>query len=137
MIGLPEILILAVIVLLVFGYKKLPQLGRSAGEGVRTATEKARELSTTVGDKVDGKVDPSDIGRSAGRGLREAREFKDALTGKSEPKPKSAAKPAPAPEAAEPPRAPEAAPPPQAAEPPPAPAGAGAAAAETPSPPST
>lgn len=94
MIGLPEILIVLVVLLLIFGYRKLPQLGRSAGEGARTGIEKARELSTTVGDKVDGKVDPSTIGRSAGKGLREAREFRDALTGKE------TAKPAPAPPAA-------------------------------------
>ena len=86
-IGLPEILIVVVILLLIFGYKKLPQLGRSAGEGTRKGIDKARELSTTVGDKVDGKVDPSSIGRSAGKGIREAREFRDALTGKETPKP--------------------------------------------------
>ncbi len=97
MIGLPEILIIAVILLLIFGYKKLPQLGRSAGETTRTGIDKARELSTTVGDKVDGKVDPSSLGRSAGKGLREAREFRDALTGKETPKPAS---PPPAAEAA-------------------------------------
>ena len=111
-IGLPEILIIAVILLLIFGYKKLPQLGRSAGETTRTGIDKARELSTTVGDKVDGKVDPSTIGRSAGKGLREAREFRDALTGKESPKPSPAptpapdSPPAPAPAAQEPPAQP-------------------------------
>jgi sec-independent protein translocase protein TatA len=92
-IGLPEILVLAVIVLLVFGYKRLPQLGRSAGEGVRTGIDKAKGLSDSVGDKVDGKVDPQSIGRSAGKGLREAREFRDALTGKETPKPAAKAPP--------------------------------------------
>jgi TatA/E family protein of Tat protein translocase len=97
-IGLPEILVLAVLVLIIFGYKRLPQLGRSAGQGLRAGVDKAKELGTSVGDKVDGKVDPSDIGRSAGKGLREAREFRDAITGKETPKP--AAKPAEAPAAA-------------------------------------
>lgn len=97
MIGLPEILIVVVIVALIFGYKKLPQLGRSAGEGTRKGIDKARELSTTVGDKVDGKVDPSSLGRSAGKGLREAREFRDALTGKETQKPAPAQTAAPAP----------------------------------------
>lgn len=98
------------IVLVVFGYKKLPQLGRSAGKGLRSARESAKELSTTVGDKVgekasgigektSGKFDPSEIGKSAGKGLREAREFKDALTGKGEfdstTKSRAAAKPTP------------------------------------------
>jgi sec-independent protein translocase protein TatA len=100
-IGLPEILVLVVIILLVFGYKKLPQFGRSAGEGLRTGVDKAKELGTKVGDKAEGKVDPSSIGREAGKGLREAREFRDALTGKETAKPAKAAAPAAAP-AAEP-----------------------------------
>jgi TatA/E family protein of Tat protein translocase len=65
-IGLPEILVLALIVLIFFGYKRLPQLGRSAGEGLRTGIDKAKGMSSSVGDKVDGKVDPQAIGRQAG-----------------------------------------------------------------------
>jgi sec-independent protein translocase protein TatA len=34
-IGLPEILVLLVIVLIIFGPKKLPELGRSLGRGMR------------------------------------------------------------------------------------------------------
>ena len=61
-----------------------------------------------VGDKAD----PKNIGRSAGKGLREAREFRDALTGKTrrpepdpEPEPAAKATEAPAGERAEPPPA--------------------------------
>jgi TatA/E family protein of Tat protein translocase len=94
MIGLPEILVLALIVLIFFGYKRIPQIGRAAGEGLRTGIDKAKGMSSSVGDKVDGKVDPQAIGRQAGKGLREAREFRDALTGKetttSKPKPAAA-----------------------------------------------
>jgi sec-independent protein translocase protein TatA len=34
-VGLPELLIVLVVVLLIFGPKKLPQLGRSLGGGMR------------------------------------------------------------------------------------------------------
>ncbi len=34
-IGLPELLILAVVLLLVFGPKRLPEMGRSMGRGMR------------------------------------------------------------------------------------------------------
>ena len=34
-IGLPELLILLVIILLIFGPKKLPEMGRSLGRGMR------------------------------------------------------------------------------------------------------
>ena len=86
MIGLPEIIVLVVIVLLVIGYKRLPQIGRAAGGTLRSGVDKARGLSSTVGSKVEDKVDPQAIGRSAGRSLREVREVRDALTGKETPK---------------------------------------------------
>ena len=34
-IGLPEMLLIAAIVVLIFGATKLPQLGRGLGEGIR------------------------------------------------------------------------------------------------------
>ena len=86
MIGLPEIIVVVVIVLLVVFYKRLPELGRTVGAGLRSGIDKARGLSSRVGDKVEGKVDPSSIGRSAGRTVREAREVRDAFTGKETPK---------------------------------------------------
>ena len=92
MIGLPEIIVLVVIVLIVVFYKRLPQIGRSAGEGLRSLIDRARGLSGKVGEKVDDKVDPSAIGRSAGRSLREVREVRDAFTGKEAPKKDDAAK---------------------------------------------
>jgi TatA/E family protein of Tat protein translocase len=78
-IGPLEIAIVVVIILLFIGYRKLPELGRKAGTG-------ARELKDSVTEAVGDKADPETLGRSAGRGIREAREFRDALTGKSPPK---------------------------------------------------
>jgi TatA/E family protein of Tat protein translocase len=92
-IGLPEILVLVLIVLIFFGYKRLPQLGRAAGSGLRSGIDKAKGASDSVGSKIDGKVDPQAIARQAGEGLREAREFRDALTGKEAPKPAAKAAP--------------------------------------------
>jgi sec-independent protein translocase protein TatA len=34
-IGLPEVLVVLVIALIVFGPKRLPELGRSVGKGIR------------------------------------------------------------------------------------------------------
>jgi Sec-independent protein translocase protein TatA len=86
MIGWLEITIVVVIVLLFVGYRRLPQIGRAAGEGTRSVIDRARGLSSKVGERVEDKVDPSTIGRSAGRSLREVREVRDALTGKEPPK---------------------------------------------------
>ena len=48
-----EILLLVLVVLLIFGPKKLPQIGRSMGRGVRefkdTVTDQTKELKEAVG----------------------------------------------------------------------------------------
>ena len=106
MIGLPEIAILLIILLIVF-HRHLPFIGRKAGTGARDLKEGVEEV---VGDKAN----PKNLARSAGKGVREAREFRDALTGKettaaAEPaakpapaeKPVPAEKPAPAPPSSE------------------------------------
>ncbi len=87
-------------------HRHLPFIGRKAGTGARDLKEGVEEV---VGDKAN----PKNLARSAGKGVREAREFRDALTGKetataAEPaakpapaeKPAAAAKPAPAEEPA-------------------------------------
>ncbi len=100
MIGPLEIVILLFIILLVTGlYKKLPSLGRSAGEGARVGGEKARELydanapkakeladrastkGSEVGSKVGDRIDPADLGRKAGKGVREARDMRAEFKG--------------------------------------------------------
>ena len=100
MFGFWQIVVLAVIVLILFNYKRLPGLGRSAGEGVNQLKGSATEM---IGDR---KVDPTTLGKSAGKGVREFREFKDALTGAGESKPaaktRPAAEPAPKPDPAAP-----------------------------------
>jgi Sec-independent protein translocase protein TatA len=85
-IGAPEIAVIVLVVLIFVGYRRLPAIGRSAGQGLRSGMDKVRGLSSRAGEKVEGKVDPSSIGRSAGRSVREVREVRDAFTGKEAPK---------------------------------------------------
>jgi sec-independent protein translocase protein TatA len=53
-IGLPELLILLVVVLLVFGPKRLPEMGRSLGKGMREFKD-----SVTGNDKDDDEHAPA------------------------------------------------------------------------------
>jgi Sec-independent protein translocase protein TatA len=80
-IGVLEIVILVVILLIVFGgYRRLPQLGRSAGTGARKGGEKAKELAGRLRTKAEG-VDTKKVSESVGKGIREAREVRDTVKG--------------------------------------------------------
>ena len=53
-IGLPELIVLLVVVLLVFGPKRLPEMGRSLGRGMR-------EFKDSVTGKDDGKDEQAEL----------------------------------------------------------------------------
>jgi sec-independent protein translocase protein TatA len=53
-LGLPELLIILLIVIIIFGANKLPQLGRGLGQGMKNFKDSIKEgTSTTPAD--DGK----------------------------------------------------------------------------------
>jgi len=47
-IGYPEILVILLIALLLFGPKKLPEVGRTLGKAMRELRKAAREFSSSV-----------------------------------------------------------------------------------------
>ena len=49
-LGLPEILIIAVIILLLFGAKKIPELMRGMGQGVRSFKDGMKEVTDDIED---------------------------------------------------------------------------------------
>lgn len=56
-LGLPELLLILLIVVLLFGVNKLPRLGRGIGEGIRNFKESLRSggsSSTPPGDDTSG-----------------------------------------------------------------------------------
>ncbi len=66
-IGLPEIIIVLVLVLIIFGPKRLPELGRSLGNGIREFRgsvtgdhdDKAKPASLDKGDSPKAPADAS------------------------------------------------------------------------------
>jgi sec-independent protein translocase protein TatA len=54
-IGMPELLIILVIVVLIFGVNKIPQLGKGLGEGIRNFKSALKEASQDEPDKKDMK----------------------------------------------------------------------------------
>jgi sec-independent protein translocase protein TatA len=51
-IGVPELIVIFVVALLVFGPKKLPEIGKSLGKGLREFQKARNELVSTIEDEV-------------------------------------------------------------------------------------
>ena len=96
-IGPLELVILLVIVLLIFGPKRLPGLGRQLGSGMREFKE-----SITGGRSDDDdddrdafgerRLDPSSTADRAEAGARSARVEPEVVSGEPEPEPRPAAR---------------------------------------------
>lgn len=71
-IGITEGVILLFIVLLLFGAKRLPEIGGSLGKGIREFKKSVRE----VGNEVRGELEEADDERAAERRRQEEAEEK-------------------------------------------------------------
>jgi sec-independent protein translocase protein TatA len=54
-LGMPEILVILVIALLLFGPKKLPELGRSLGQSIREFKKGASEIKEELESAMEAK----------------------------------------------------------------------------------
>jgi sec-independent protein translocase protein TatA len=55
-LGFPEIMLLLVVVLLVFGAKRLPEIGQSLGKGIREFKRSISEASDSVTSGTDDRA---------------------------------------------------------------------------------
>ena len=51
-IGLPEMLVIAVVALIIFGPRKLPELGRSLGRSINEFKRASNELKSTLDEEI-------------------------------------------------------------------------------------
>jgi len=58
-IGAPEVIIIALVVLLLFGGKKIPELMKGIGKGVRSFKEGVNDVQKEI-DKVEDSVTPEE-----------------------------------------------------------------------------
>ncbi|MGD8718875.1 MAG: twin-arginine translocase TatA/TatE family subunit [Candidatus Zixiibacteriota bacterium] len=54
-IGIQEILLILLIALLLFGAKRLPEIGRGLGKGIREFKKTSREISNSITEEADEK----------------------------------------------------------------------------------
>jgi TatA/E family protein of Tat protein translocase len=58
-LGFPELIIIFVVALIVFGPRKLPELGRSLGKGLSEFKRASNELRTTLDDEIRNEDRPA------------------------------------------------------------------------------
>jgi sec-independent protein translocase protein TatA len=51
-IGMPELILIFIVALLVFGPKKLPELGKSLGRGLAEFKRASEDLKKTIEDEI-------------------------------------------------------------------------------------
>jgi TatA/E family protein of Tat protein translocase len=75
-IGLPELLIILVIALLIFGPKKLPEVGKSLGRAIR----EFRRTSDEIKEKIEQEIQADelkDIHEDIKKDIKDIKEIKD------------------------------------------------------------
>ena len=64
-IGMPELIMIFIVALLVFGPKKLPEIGKSLGKGLAEFKKASDELKKTIEDEIEaGKRETSSVRQS-------------------------------------------------------------------------
>ena len=57
-LGMPEILVILLVALLIFGPRKLPELGRSLGQSIREFKRGAQEIREELEKSIEVKDEP-------------------------------------------------------------------------------
>jgi len=61
-IGMPELILIFVVALLVFGPKKLPDIGKSLGKGLAEFKRASEDLKKTIADEIEqGKKEAASV----------------------------------------------------------------------------
>jgi sec-independent protein translocase protein TatA len=56
-IGIPEIIVIGVVIILLFGVKKLPEIAAALGRAIREFKKAGQEIQDQVKDAIDDKGD--------------------------------------------------------------------------------
>ena len=74
-IGMPELILIFVVALLVFGPKKLPELGKSLGKGLAEFKKASEDLKKTIEDEIEqGKQEAAAVKQAGRRGPHDHRD---------------------------------------------------------------
>ena len=65
-LGMPEIIVILVIALIIFGPRKLPELGRSLGKGIAEFKKATNEFQTTLEEEIRVDAERHDASKATG-----------------------------------------------------------------------
>ncbi|HVE65831.1 MAG TPA: twin-arginine translocase TatA/TatE family subunit [Thermoanaerobaculia bacterium] len=79
-IGVPELIVIFLVALLVFGPRKLPELGKTLGKGLAEFKRASDDLKRTIEDEIEqGKHQVSEIRDEVASARREAGELRNTV----------------------------------------------------------
>jgi TatA/E family protein of Tat protein translocase len=79
-IGMPELILIFLVALLVFGPKKLPELGRSLGKGIAEFKRASDDLKRTIEDEIEqGKHQVAAVQDEVASARRQASELRNTV----------------------------------------------------------
>lgn len=88
-IGMPELILIFIVALLVFGPKKLPELGKSLGRGLAEFKKASEDLKKTIEDEIEQGKNEADAVK------KQVAEVRSTLTTVPPPTPPAPETPAP------------------------------------------
>jgi|SRR5687767_5616752 len=79
-IGVPELIVIFLVALLVFGPRKLPELGKTLGKGLAEFKRASDDLKRTIEDEIEqGKHQVSEIRDEVSSARREVADLRDTV----------------------------------------------------------
>src|SRR5687768_11529324 len=79
-IGVPELIVIFLVALLVFGPRKLPELGKTLGKGLAEFKRASEDLKRTIEDEIEqGKHQVSEVRDEVSSARREVEELRNTV----------------------------------------------------------
>jgi sec-independent protein translocase protein TatA len=85
-IGIPELLIILAVALLVFGPKKLPEVGKSLGKAMREFKRTSEEIRGRIEDEIQAS-EIKGVAEDLRKDLQDIKSLPSSLTGEAPPRP--------------------------------------------------
>ena len=86
-IGMPELIIIFVIALIIFGPRKLPELGKSLGSSIREFKRASNEMQRTLEEEIKIEETSTPEPKKSETPMPAATQVSDSTTGEPEPAP--------------------------------------------------